>query len=329
MGLLDIPAVRVYKPMHYPWAYDAWLMQRKIAWLPEEVPMAEDVQDYHNKLTDNERHLLTQIFRFFVQADCEVGGAYNTHFIPVFQPIEIKMMLGEFSATESVHIAAYSHLLETLGLPETEYSAFLQYAEMKAKYDYMQGFSTLGIDALLTTMAGFSAFTEGLQLFASFAMLLNFPRFNKMKSMGQIITWSVRDESLHVESMIKLFHTLLDEYPKYWTNDLRDAIYTVCHTIVSHEDAFIDLAFGVGGIKGMTAQDIKSYIRYVADRRLLQLHMKPKYKITKNPIPWLDDILNGMEFTNFFEQRSTNYAKASTTGDWSEAFAASDKLLIA
>jgi ribonucleoside-diphosphate reductase beta chain len=148
-----------------------------------------------------------------------------------------------------------------------------------------------------------------------------------MKGMGQIITWSVRDESLHVEAMVKLFHTLINENPELWTNQLRDEIYTICQTIVNHEDAFIDLAFGIGGIEGMTAQDIKNYIRYIADRRLLQLHMKPLYKITKNPIPWLDSILNGMEFANFFEQRGTNYAKASTTGSWDAAFATSQKLV--
>ena len=139
MSLLD--AKPIYKPFHYPWAYDAWLMQQRIHWLPEEVPLADDVKDWRNKLTDSERHLLTQIFRFFTQADVEVNNCYMRHYSRVFKPTEVQMMLAAFSAMETVHVAAYSHLLDTIGMPETEYSAFLHVKEMKDKYDYMQGFN--------------------------------------------------------------------------------------------------------------------------------------------------------------------------------------------
>jgi len=185
MSLLD--AKPIYKPFHYPWAYDAWLTQQRIHWLPEEVPLADDVKDWRNKLTDSERHLLTQIFRFFTQADVEVNNCYMRHYSRVFKPTEVQMMLAAFSAMETVHVAAYSHLLDTIGMPETEYSAFLTVKEMKDKYDYMQGFNVDSKHDIAKTLAVFGAFTEGLQLFASFAMLMNFPRFNKMKGMGQIV----------------------------------------------------------------------------------------------------------------------------------------------
>lgn len=170
------------------------------------------------------------------------------------------------------------------------------------------------------TLAVFGAFTEGLQLFASFAMLLNFPRFNKMKGMGQIVTWSVRDESLHTNSIINLFRTFIEENPEVWTEELQRKLYVACSTVVEHEDAFVDLAFELGGIEGMTAQDIKSYIRYIADRRLMQLGLQPLYRIEKNPLRWLDEMLNGIEHANFFENRATEYSKASTEGTWEEAF---------
>ena len=108
------------------------------------------------------------------------------------------------SNIETVHIAAYSYLLDTLGIPEAEYQAFLKYKAMKDKYDYMQQWGVETPADIAKTLAVFGAFTEGLQLFASFAVLLNFPRFNKMKGMGQIVTWSARDESLHTDSIIKL-----------------------------------------------------------------------------------------------------------------------------
>ena len=310
----------VYKPFRYPWAYEAWQKQQQLHWLPEEVPLADDVKDWHKKLTPGEQNLLAQIFRFFTQADVEVNNCYMRHYSRVFKPTEICMMLAAFSNMETVHIAAYSHLLDTIGMPESEYSAFLKYKEMKDKYDYMQGFTVDNPREIARTLAVFGAFTEGLQLFASFAILMNFPRFNKMKGMGQIVTWSVRDETLHCQSIIRLFRTFIEENQDVWTEEFQKELYKSCDTIVHHEDAFIDLAFEMGSIEGLTPQEVKNYIRYIADRRLTQLGLQPMYKTDKNPLPWMDEMLNGMEHANFFEARATEYSKAATQGSWEEAF---------
>jgi ribonucleoside-diphosphate reductase beta chain len=310
----------VYKPFRYPWAYDAWLTQQRVHWLPEEVPLADDVKDWQKNLSAAERNLLTQIFRFFTQADVEVNNCYMKHYSQVFKPTEVLMMMSAFSNTETIHIAAYSHLLDTVGMPEVEYTAFLRYKEMKDKFDYMQGFSVDSKTEIAKTLAAFGAFTEGLQLFASFAILMNFPRFNKMKGMGQIVSWSVRDETLHCLSIIRLFRTFVQENPEIWTEGLQQELYEICNTIVEHEDAFIDLAFELGGVEGLNAADTKTYIRFIADRRLQQLGLQPLYNIEKNPLPWLDEMLNAVEHTNFFENRSTEYSRASTAGTWDEAF---------
>ena len=319
MSLLD--AKPIYKPFSYPWAYEAWLMQQRIHWLPEEVPLADDVRDWKKNLAPAEKNLLTQIFRFFTQADIEVNNCYMKNYSQVFKPTEVQMMLSAFSNMETIHIAAYSHLLDTVGMPETEYQAFMKYKEMKDKYDYMQQFGMESKEAIAVTMAVFGAFTEGLQLFASFAILLNFPRWGKMKGMGQIVTWSARDETLHCNSIVRLFKTFCEENPEVWTDELRSKLYVACNTIVTHEDAFIDLAFGVGEVQGLTPNEVKSYIRFIADRRLSQLGLQTMYQIEKNPLPWLDDMLNGVEHTNFFENRVTEYAKAATQGSWDDAFA--------
>ena len=319
MGLLvENP---VYKPFRYPWCYDAWLTQQRIHWLPEEVPLGDDVRDWQKNLTVEEKNLLTHIFRFFTQADVEVNNCYLRHYTTVFKPTEVLMMMTAFAAMETVHIAAYSHLLDTIGMPETEYSAFMKYKEMKDKYDYMQGFDVKSKHNIAMTMAVFSAFTEGLQLFASFAILLNFPRFNKMKGMGQIVTRSVRDETLHCNSMIRLFRDFIKEEPQIWNDKLKNEIYDACKTIVHHEDAFIDLAFQMGPLNGLTAEEVKQYIRFIGNRRLEQLGLNPIYDVKKNPLTWLDTMLNGVEHMNFFEGRATEYSKASTKGTWGEVFA--------
>ncbi len=319
MSLLE--ANPVYKPFSYPWAYDAWLMQQRVHWLPEEVPLADDVKDWHNKLSAEERNLLTQIFRFFTQSDIEVNNCYMKRYSRVFQPTEVQMMLSAFSNIETIHIAAYSHLLDTIGMPQTEYQAFLHYKEMKDKFDYLQKFNVETKENIARTLAVFGGFTEGLQLFASFAILMNFPRFNKMKGMGQIVSWSVRDESLHTESIIKLFRTFVSENPEIWTDDFQRSLYLICSEMVEHEDAFIDLAFELGGVEGLNAAGVKQYIRYIADRRLTQLGLQPIFRLEKNPLPWMDEMLNGMEHTNFFENRATEYSKAATQGTWEEVWA--------
>ena len=160
----------------------------------------------------------------------------------------------------------------------------------------------------------FGGFTEGLQLFASFAMLMNFPRFNKMKGMGQIVSWSVRDESLHCEGIIKLFHTFVKERDCL-TKAVKEDIIDTCQKTVRLEDAFIDLAFEMGPVQGMTAKEIKNYIRYIADWRLGQLGFSPIYMVDEHPLPWLAPLLNGVEHANFFETRATEYSKAATKGE--------------
>src|SRR5215217_7002720 len=259
--------------------------------------------------------LLTEIFRFFTQADIEVADNYMERYGRVFKPTEVKMMLASFANMETIHIAAYALLLETIGMPESEFAAFLEYEAMRDKHDFMQKFGVETNGDIARTLAMFGGFAEGLQLFASFAMLMNFPRFNKMKGMGQIVSWSVRDESLHCEGIIKLYHAFNKETGAV-TKAVADDIIDCCKTVVEMEDKFIDLAFEMGPVQGMVPQDIKNYIRFIADWRLRQLQLPEVYGVTENPLPWLQSLLSGVEHANFFEARSTEYSKAATKGQW-------------
>ncbi len=312
-GLLTPSAA--YKPFRYPWAHEFWKKQQQVHWMPEEVPLGEDLKDWAVKLNHKERNLLTQIFRFFTQADIEVADNYMERYGRVFKPTEVKMMLSSFANMETIHIAAYALLLETIGMPESEFGAFLEYEAMRDKHDFMQKFGVETNADIARTLAMFGGFTEGLQLFASFAMLMNFPRFNKMKGMGQIVSWSIRDESLHCEGIIKLYHAFNAETGAV-TKAVADDIVDCCKTVVALEDKFIDLAFEAGEVQGMTPEDIKQYIRFIADWRLRQLQLPEVYGIKENPLPWLQSLLSGVEHANFFEARSTEYSKAATKGQW-------------
>jgi ribonucleoside-diphosphate reductase beta chain len=312
-----------FKPFNYAWAYDAWLKHEQSHWLHTEVPMLEDVKDWKKKLTKEEKQFLTHIFRFFTQGDIDVAGGYVNNYLPYFPQPEIRMMLLGFAAREALHIAAYSHLIETLGLPDTTYNEFMAYAEMKEKHDYVMNISGQNTtkENTATHIAVFSAFTEGMQLFSSFIMLLNFPRHGKMKGMGQIVTWSIVDETQHTENMVKLFRTYIQENNEIWNDELKGRLYTIAERMVELEDKFIDLAFAMGAMEDLSAEDVKKYIRYIADRRLISLGLKGVFKVKRNPLPWVEEMINAPTHTNFFENRATDYAKGSLSGDWGDVWA--------
>lgn len=308
-----------FKPFNYPWAYDAWLKHEQAHWLHTEVPMAEDVKDWKKKLSNEEKQFLTNIFRFFTQGDIDVAGGYVRNYLPYFPQPEIRMMLTGFAAREALHIAAYSHLIETLGMPESTYQEFLEYQEMKDKHDYVLDISSKNgtLESTATHIAVFSAFTEGMQLFSSFIMLLNFPRHGLMKGMGQIVTWSIVDETIHAESMIKLFKEYVKENPEIWNDDLKSKIYTIAERMVELEDKFIDLC---GEARDLTKDQLKQYIRYIADRRLISMGMKGIFKVKKNPLPWVEEMINAPVHGNFFENRVTDYAKGALSGSWTDVW---------
>lgn len=312
-----------YKPFVYDWAYEGYKTMQEMHWLPTEVPLHDDVVDWNKNLTDTERNLLTQLFRFFTQADVDVAGGYRTRYQPAFggHP-EVAMMLSAFGTSEANHIDAYSQLLDTIGMAESEYKAFQDYAEMREKHEYLFGERAAKLtkrESLALDLAIFSAFGEGMQLFSSFAMLLSFQRRGLMKGMGTIIEWSIKDESHHVEYMIKLFHKFIEENPKIWTDEFKRYIYQACRDMVVLEDKFIDLAFEQGKIEGLDPDSVKIYVRYIADRRLNQLGLKSNYGIEKNPFPWLEEMLALPVHTNFFEGRATEYSKGEIDG-WDEVW---------
>ena len=311
-----------FKPFSYPWAYDAWLKHEQAHWLHTEVPMMEDSKDWKKKLTEEEKKFLTNIFRFFTQGDIDVAGGYVNNYLPHFPQPEVRMMLSGFAAREALHIAAYSHLIETLGMPESTYQEFLEYQEMKGKHDYVLELSSKNgtIQSTAEHIAVFSAFTEGMQLFSSFIMLLNFPRHGLMKGMGQIVTWSIVDETMHAESMIQLFKTYVKENPEIWNDELKGKIYTIAERMVELEDKFIDLSFASNVMRELTANDVKEYIRYIADRRLISMGMRGIFKRKKNPLPWVEEMINAPVHGNFFENRVTDYAKGALSGSWNDVW---------
>lgn len=313
-----------YKPFRHAWADQFQIQQQRIHWMPEEAPMGLDAKDYKD-LNPSEKSLIDNILKLFTQSDIDVANNYMMLYMPIFRNGEVGRMLRAFASMEDTHVRAYSLLLETLGLPDQHYNAFLEVEEMRAKHDLLTGYTMKNPHEIATTLALIGGFGEGLQLFSSFAMLLNFPRFGQMKGMGQIVTWSIRDETLHVEGIIRLFHEFRQE-AGIELHELKEEILKGVQTTVMLEDAFIDKAFELGPVRGLTAEDMKKYIRYTADYRLQQLGYDPIYNIGTHPLGWLQTQLNAVEHANFFEQRSTEYSKGMSQGSWESTWDNFDRI---
>jgi ribonucleotide reductase beta subunit family protein with ferritin-like domain len=309
-----------YKPFHYPWAVDLAKKHEEIHWIEDEAELSEDVQDWKTKLSAAEKEFITHVLRLFTQSDVQVGENYHELLIPKFKNNEVRNMLSSFAAREAVHQRAYALLNDTLGLPDEDFHKFLDYKEMADKIDFMKEGNTQSHMGLALALAQ-SVFNEGMSVFASFVMLLNFQRFGKMKGMATIVEWSIRDETIHVQGNAKLFRTFCEEHPRAVNDELKSKIYKMSRNAVKLEDKFIDLAFDGNDVQGLTKQEVRDYIRHIADRRLLQLGLKPKFNQKDNPLPWLDWVLNGASHDNFFEKRVTEYSVAGMDGDdfgWEE-----------
>jgi glutaredoxin 3 len=306
-----------YKPFKYPFAVEYAISHEKIHWGEWEAKLQEDVAQWKGgAISPEEKKHITSILRLFTQSDVAVGTNYIEQFLPKFKNNEIRAMLTSFCSREFVHQRSYALLNDTLGLAEEEYSSFLAYDELKNKIEFMQSADTSTLSGLAKALAQ-SACNEGMSLFSAFIMLLNYQRFGKMKGMSEIVEWSIRDESMHVEGMTRLFHEFCQEHPRIVTDEFKKSIYQMFRDAVALEDKVIDLAYGEAGqTEGLSAQQVKDYIRYIADRRLIQLGLKGNYGVKDNPLPWLDWIVNGASHKNFFEGTVTDYNAAGMDGNW-------------
>lgn len=307
-----------YKPFSYAWAVDYAVNHEKAHWGEWEAKLQDDVAQWQSsgKLTPHEKNHITQILRLFTQSDVQVGTNYLEYYIPKLKNNEIRAMLTSFANREFVHQRSYALLNDTLGLPEEEFAAFTAVKEMKDKLDFMGDVDMNSHTGIAKSIAR-SVMNEGMSLFSAFAMLLNYQRYGKMKGMCEIVEWSIRDETMHCNGMVELFRTFCQEHPRIVTDEFKKDIYDMFRKGVSLEDKVIDLAFEMGAIEGISKEDVKQYIRYIADRRLIQLGLKGNWKVKENPLEWLDWIVAGDSFKNFFEGTVTDYSADGMAGeDW-------------
>lgn len=302
-----------YAPFEYPQAYRYWELQQQSHWLHTEISMASDINDWKLNLTETEKHVVSHILKGFTQSEVFIQEYWGQMVGKWFKKPEIQMMAATFSAFESIHAVSYNYLESSLGIED--FDSFLHEPTAKAKIDRLISTKGKTKEEIAKSLAIFSAFNEGVNLFSSFAILLNFSRFNKLKGVGQIIAFSIKDESLHSEAGCWLFRTLIDEFPDLITDKMKEEIYDAARLTVELEDAFIDKAFGAGQIEGIDAHDLKAFIRFRTNTKLGDLGLKANWKnIDKQALErmsWFDIMSAGVSHADFFAQRVTDYAKGA------------------
>lgn len=307
-----------YAPFEYPTAYEYWEKQQKAHWLHWEVAMNSDVNDWKFNLTENEKNIVGHILKGFTQSEIFIEDYWSNKVANWFKKPEIQMMANTFASFETIHAVSYAYLNQTLGLED--FAAFLHEPTTKAKIDRLIETKGKSKQEIAKSLAIFSAFNEGVNLFSSFAILLNFSRFNKLKGVGQIIAFSVKDESLHSEAGCWLFNTLISEYPEIWTDEFKKELYDAARLTVELEDNYIDKAFELGDIEGLTAYDLKQYIRFRTNTKLKDINLKINWKnvdmeaVTKIT-SWFEPITSGTEHADFFAGRVSSYAKSAISFD--------------
>lgn len=302
-----------YAPFEYQQAYKYWELQQQSHWLHTEISMASDINDWKINLTETEKHVIGHILKGFTQSEVFIQEYWSQMVGKWFKKPEIQMMAATFSAFESIHAVSYAYLNQSLGLED--FDSFLHEPTAKAKIDRLISTKGKTKEEIARSLAIFSAFNEGVNLFSSFAVLLNFSRFNKLKGVGQIIAFSIKDESLHSDAGCWLFRTLVDEFPEIMTDDLKKEIYDAARLTVELEDAFITKAFEKGPIEGIDPHDLKAFIRFRTNTKLNDLGLKANWKnIDKQALErmsWFDIMSAGVSHADFFAQRVTDYAKGA------------------
>lgn len=342
-----------YLPFEYEKANDFTEKQQATHWLRNEVPMSSDLVDWDRNLNDSEKNVIGNILKGFVQAEVLVNDFWTQYVTKWFPKPEIRAMAITFGSFEVIHTQAYALLNESLNL--LNFEGFLEEETVKAKLDFLLNVDNIELTEsdrevltkfgkkspesiksklkkIASALAIFSAFTEGVNIFSSFAVLLSFQTRNMLKGVGQIVTWSVRDESLHSKGGCWLFNQLCEEFP--WLRDevLKCEIEEAAKLMVQLEDDFINKVFELGSIKItidgkdilLSKDHLKNFIRLRTNNKLQELNYAPIFnhldKEMLSQMVWFDSLSGGQEFADFFATRVTEYSKGNISMDRKNIF---------
>lgn len=304
-------------PIRYPWAYDLYQQAVRNTWFPHEIALGEDLRDFQN-MTPDEQHAVKFLMAFFNPAELIVNRSIALGVYPYLKAPETHLYLAKQMWEEANHCVAFEYVLQTFGFDrDTIFNIHLEVPSMKAKENYINKYVGKMTDVRLDietdegkrdfirNLVATNIVMEGCWFYSGFMVALSFRQRNVLRNFGSMISWVVRDESLHLKFGINLVTEILSENASVVTQEFADEIRDIVIQGVDLEVNYNNDLFP-RGILGLNAEYVNQYVKYVADRRLEELGFETHYNVS-NPAKWMATATDVHELVNFFEAQNTSY----------------------
>tara|TARA_R110002020_G_scaffold229354_3_gene440101 strand:- start:185 stop:1192 length:1008 start_codon:yes stop_codon:yes gene_type:complete len=324
-----VAVVNQILPHTNKWAWDLFLDGVANNWMPTEIPMSKDIEQWKSSLlSDNERLMVKRCLGFFAGSESLVA---NNLLLSVFKFVtdpECRQYILRQAYEESLHNLTVVYICDSLGLDiEEVYQAYSSIPSIKKKDDFLMRISTdinrpdFNINSLegkrefLRNIIIYYVICEGIFFFSGFAMLLSLNRQNKMPGIGEQIQYTLRDETLHIKFGTTLINRIREDHPKIWDEPFeRETIKNIKKAMKLEVEYAKDVL--PSGILGLNSDMFIDYVQYIANRRLNNLNMDSPYEDSRNPFPWMSEIIDLEKCKNFFETRVTEYSVGNIEDDF-------------
>jgi ribonucleoside-diphosphate reductase beta chain len=310
-----------FNNMKYKWVSDWYRQGMNNFWIPEEVNLSQDLKDYQN-LSEEERTAYDKILSFLIFLD-SIQAANLSNINNYITASEINLCLTIQSFQEAVHSQSYSYMLDSICSPEKRNEILYQWKNddillKRNKFigDLYNEFisNPTEYNLLKTLMANY--ILEGIYFYSGFMFFYNLERNGIMPGSAQEIRYINRDENTHLWLFRNIIKELQNENPELFTEEIKNELRSMMKTGVEQEILWGHYVIG-DKIQGINKNLIESYIKYLGNKRLKEINLTPLFEeYNKNPASWVDTLSNANSVkTDFFEARSTAYAKVTTLID--------------
>ena len=324
--LLDAGMNLTLRPMAYPVFFEMYRNAIKNTWTVEEVDFSTDLVDLRGKMTDAERHLIHRLVAFFATGDSIVGNNLVLNLYKHVNAPEARMYLSRQLYEEALHVQFYLTLLDTYvpdpgdrakafaaidNIPSIRRKAQFCLRWMDSIHDLKELRTKEDRRRFLLNLICFAGCIEGLFFFAAFAYVYFLRSKGLLHGLAAGTNWVFRDESAHMAFAFEAIKVARQEEPELFDARMQADVVEMMREAVECETLFAQDLLS-GGVAGLSVQEMRQYLEYVADQRLMMLGMAPVFRV-KNPLPFMD-LQDVQELTNFFERRVSAYQVAVGVG---------------
>jgi len=307
-------------PIKYTWAWQYYLDACANNWMPQEISMQRDIEQWKDPtgFNEDERRVIKRNLGFFSTADTLVANNLVLVIYKYITAPECRQYLLRQAFEEAIHTHSYQYIPQSLGMDEGElFNMYREIPSIHAKDEFeakltvdllhpdFETESFEGRQALLDNLIGYTVIMEGLFFYTAFVMLLSFGRQNRLPGTCEQIQYILRDESMHLNFGLDLINAIIQENPDIWTSECQQRVIDKVKQGVILESQYGKDCLP-NGLLGLTHEMLDQYVRHIADRRLEKIGL-PKQYGTKNPFPWMSEVIDLRKEKNFFETRVTEY----------------------